>query len=207
MSANPCPWCRRELPGIKRIGYYQISTAEVKRMAEDVGIDKLVLPVLKLHEQYSTHPKTEAVVANWCQGSGPCRCITKKQHQDDVCFESTSPLNGGCKCKTPAPEEAWFFGWCYKEKPTKKPDRNGKWKYIDEEVQWPALGAKVVHFPSSTADDRAPWKGVIRSYDDTNGWTIEGETLKESLCKEQNFFELNVERLYICCDYYGDPIS
>ncbi len=39
-------------------------------MAEDVGIDKLVLPVLKLDEQYSTHPKTEAVVANWCQGSG-----------------------------------------------------------------------------------------------------------------------------------------
>jgi hypothetical protein len=69
------------------------------------------------------------------------------------------------------------------------------------------LCIRVFYFPSSYADDKAPWKGVIQSYDDTNDWVIEGETLKGSRWKLQNFLELNCERLYICCDEYGDPIS
>ncbi len=117
----------------------------------------------------------------------------------------------GSKSKTPEPEEAnssppaedWFFGWCYIDHPPNKP--HGEWKYIDEEVQWPPLLAKVVHFPSSTADDKAPWKGVIKSYDAINGYRIEGTTLADGDWKEQTFLALDVERLYICCDYYGNP--
>jgi hypothetical protein len=45
-----------------------------------------------------------------------------------------------------------------------------------------------------------------QEYDDINGWIIEGETLEDDRWKEQNFLELNVERMYICCDEFGEPI-
>ncbi len=100
-----------------------------------------------------------------------------------------------------APMNAWFFGWCRLV--------DGHWQYWDESVEWPALGAKVIHVPSSLddqeEDDTSIWQGVIKSHDDTNGWTIEGQTLDGGEWRERSFLDLDGDRLYICCDEFGDP--
>jgi hypothetical protein len=153
----------------------------------DPTTGKYIAPVLESGQAYATHPDTSWSVQNYCYLDGPhecrkhglvnpwcmdaltekgCQCASKSYSERQTLL---SVMENGRRTKeaaSPAPKDAWFFGWCYLV--------DGDWKYFDEPVEWPALRAKVIHVPSSTADDTSPWKGEIQSYDDTNGWIIRG---------------------------------
>jgi hypothetical protein len=92
-----------------------------------------------------------------------------------------------------------FYGWCY--------EVDGKWNFVVESVELPAVGATVIYVPSSKEDeeevDTTPWQGKIQRYDDTNGFVIEGFTLDDDEdWREKSFICLDGPRVYICCDRY-----